>query len=274
MRWRRFSVPATMVAAACLGGILGVLFTAVEVLHADSQDAPSFGPAFERFLDDVPTYPGAQFFPLGSGMQVDSQTRQMGYAVTNDGLDKVADRYEGVWSSRGYFVRRRQSEREAWIIASDPTDPEVRSVVATVGDDGRTTIIASVSNRHEQVAQTVPVPERCVVVSSTAAVDRGVMTEIIFVSCDAPLHDVIDFYDGKLSTTTRRAFVDPTAARPDAHIQYSGKALHVGVLLTRVSTPQGTPAGSPEGADTGEARTTGTITWQSGLSASDTGFGG
>ena len=223
-------VVSALVLGVGMGAVLGVLTAGAEPLDASLVDPPGL----DRLLSEIPPHPGAYFFPLGESLHVDGQPRQMAHALADDPLHNVGDRYEGIWTSRGLKVKRQDSDLESWLIATDPTDPFIRSVVLRTRPDGKTVIIASFSEKFAEQQTNAVLPQGCDVVSSTGAQDGSVATEIVFANCPLALADVLDFYDGRFKK--KHTFVEPTAAAPDVHAQYTGADRSLMLAGTRVST--------------------------------------
>lgn len=231
--------------------LLGVAGAAVAgVLAAMQEEAVAYSepaPRFTNLTDLVPPYPGAAFFPMGDSLNVDGFTREMGYALSGDLPAKVADRYEAIWRSQGFKVERQARQTEQRVTATAQSDPWMRTVVATLSGE-RTAIVASVREVFATPQPpATPVPRFCKVVSYTGGRDQGIMTEMVFLSCEGYLRELVEFYDGALHGTRR---IDRFAAQTDdpVHITYSGSELEVMLSASQL-------ADDPP-------RTVASVTWQ------------
>ncbi|MBI5510978.1 MAG: hypothetical protein HY903_19630 [Deltaproteobacteria bacterium] len=237
------AIGAVLVAGAAVAGVLAARR---EVAKARADEAPTFA----NLSRLVPAYPGARFFPMGEALRTAGVWREMGYALTEDSVRQVADRYEGIWRSQGYAVERRGTGAGEWVMAQDLKDPWARAVfVSQVG--GETVIVASVRDlwRAPEPAP-VPVPPDCEVVSDDGARDHGVATSQVLLSCRAHLDEIVRYYDTALAGGVRREHLGANAGDRQAYLTYADARRQVTLLATESDATPETP------------RVSVSITWQ------------
>jgi hypothetical protein len=219
------------------------------VLTARRDAAEAFAEPVHRLAhlpELVPAYPRSFTFPLGESVQVSGMPREMAYALTDDGPWKVADRYEAIWQSQGFRVKRDEHQGSLWVTAFSLADPWVRTVIATAAPEG--TIILQTVRRLDGVfeAPRVPVPRFCALADQTGGVDDGVRSEMVFLACDAYLNEVIDYYDDALQGTTRTVRLEELGR--SVYLTYSEASREVMLAASQ--------------ADTDPPRTAVSLTWQ------------
>ncbi len=243
MTSRRWAA-VTIVALAGSAGF-GVFTAWLGEVEAEGSQPPRF----ELLQKEIPPYPNAFFFPMGRDLHTNGSPREMGYAVSEDPPRKVADRYEAIWNSRGQQVERLSGENEETLIATHPRDPIIRTVIVTAAADGQTVIIASVSEKFTTAKQQlIPVPASCDVITSNGARDGRIVTEMVFLGCEAPLEEILAYYNGHLGSARAEVRVGPTMDHKDAQISYLGDRIHVDLMASQ--------------AEDEPPRTAVSITWQ------------
>jgi len=242
---RRRRAFATAFAISIAGAaVAGVLVARGELAQAYGESLQRF----ERLSKVIPLYRDSSFYPMGKGLHVDGVSREMAYAVTSDPVWKVADWYEGLWTSQGFQVQRNTVGGEEWIMAMDAHDPWMRTIAAVPGnsdgDDhgggggggGQTTILASVRPLDTPAAKPkLPVANDCAVISHNGAKDMGVATEMMYLSCNGYVGEVVDFYDEVLYGAVRRGEIHQSATNASGRLVYSSDGLEVILSLQQTS---------------------------------------
>ena len=248
---RRLFKRALAVFVVAVGGaaVAGVLVARHQAAQAFDERAPRF----ESLSELVPFYPGTRFYPMGESVAVAGVSRELGYAVTHDPIQKVGDRYDAIWQSQGFKVDRRATDDQEWVSASDPSDPWVRSILATRNGQ-ETVIVATVRDlSRPSTPPLVPIPAVCTTLSDDAARDAGVHTQELLLECRAKVDEILDYYDGALHGSNRRDRLGADGSAGNAFVTYTEERREV-----RLMAKEGEP-----GAD-GQPRTAVSITWQEG----------
>lgn len=219
MNWR---TRAGIAVVGLLGAsVAGILTAQMKQAEAYSERPPVLG----RVADLIPLYPNTRFLPMGTNIHVDGVSREMAYATTPDPPHKIADRYEGIWVSQGFRVNRESVGADESVTASD--EMWVRTVVASPSAGG-STIVASVREAVVRPAKPrIPVPPICSVVSHTGSKDGEVITEMIFLSCEGYLSEVLDFFDDALYGITRNERREGVDRSSGVYVTYAADDLHV-----------------------------------------------
>lgn len=232
----------------CFIGAAGVgILTADSVAVADQH---SFRGAskLERF---IAPYPHSRFFPLGEGIHVNGHERNLAYGLTDDAPERVANWYEGIWTTQGLTLKRHERKGEITVVGIDPLGGWVRTVIASthgyemlgptgVEDDRSTVVVASLSESYAlRSPPKAPVPQQCHVQSFTGGKDTGVYTEMLFLVCEGFVREVVSFYDRALPTASRKEPIQFTGAESSVHINYSTDT--TGVVLTATQSDEERP---------------------------------
>ena len=240
---RRTRLGLALLALAGAAGA-GVLTAEVDALEAKAE----YPPELHRLPDEIPAYPDADYFPMGDELHVDGFAREMAYAVTADPVHKVINRYESIFTSRGFKVERHGSATEEWVIATDVADPTLRTVIATEAQ-GHTAIIASVRDKlQEQSFRLVDWPSACTEISNYGARDGRVLRETTVLHCAMPIDALLLYYHQRFPGAQRSALLEPTADAKQARISYRTKQREVAITASQA-------AGEPP-------VTTATVAWE------------
>jgi hypothetical protein len=147
----------------------------------------------------IPNYPGSHLYPLGQGVHINGQERQLSYALSNDHPEKIIGYYEGLFRAQGLSVKHNHLGQAQSLTAFTPGDMVLRTILVTPNPAG-TVIVASISSTNPFGQTTsVPVPEKCQVLSHTGAIDGPVQSELVFLDCPFGAEQVEVFYNQKMA---------------------------------------------------------------------------
>ena len=182
----------------------------------------------------IPDYPQSRLYPLGQGVHVNGQERQLSYALSQDQPEKVIAYYEGIFNAQSLITKRNDLGDAQSLTAFLPGDAFLRTILATPNPAG-TIIVASLSssNPFGQNAR-VPMPEKCQTLSHTGAHDRGVQSEMAFIDCPLPAEEIEAFYNQKMAGAEKS---DYNAGSGKSLLRYESAQSYLEVNLEERSEP-------------------------------------
>lgn len=196
----RITIIATMAAGIAFLGLLSGGEERGARAHMDEN------PMEGHFPVAMPSYPGAQEYPLGGRLKVGSEDMVMSYFLSADGPIQVGRFYTGQWNGAGYHVTEDISLDGGVVAAYDPATGVLRQVIMR-REGNRTMAFPSVATRplrptEEATAGTgdVPIVPGSEGVLSFGARDPGHRSRVLMFTNYSGLANNVDFYRNQLPT--------------------------------------------------------------------------
>jgi hypothetical protein len=213
-------------------GLMGIAFASFLGIKDAHQDAHASQNTTNQqsaaWLQSMPRYPGSQWYPMGSQIEVDGRPRQMAYAQTTDALLPCLDWYKAQFRAQGFESEGHESRHKGWLVATKVNDPWIRTVVAQ-HNKGQTTLIMSMSQKFGHAPQAYNVPASCSAISTASSVEAKASTKSATFECSDTIDAIFNFYESAWADASRRLVLEPTSDRKDLHVLYEldGESLMV-----------------------------------------------